>query len=69
MPLQRSLQRVKQFQYYDPYCMLRWLFTYNHMAQMSLRIRSNIKESMVLTRAKNCFRHVVTYIKSLLNNN
>ena len=35
------------------------------MALMSLRIRSHVKESMVLTRADNLFIH--NYIRSILN--
>ena len=44
------------------------VFTYNHicMALMSLRSRSHVKESMVLTRADHLFIH--NYIRSLLNN-
>ena len=41
------------------------MFTYNYMAPMSLRIRSHVKESMVLTRANTLFIH--NYIISLLN--
>ena len=43
------------------------VFTYNHyMALMSLRSRSHVKASMVLTRADHLFIH--NYIRSLLNN-
>ena len=42
------------------------VFNYNNMALMSLRNRSRVKASMVLTRADNLFIH--TYIRSLLNN-
>ena len=41
------------------------VFTYNHMALMSLRSRSHVKASMVLTRADHLFIH--NYIRSLLN--
>ena len=33
------------------------VFTYNHMAQMSLRSRSHVNASMVLTRADYLFIH------------
>ena len=42
------------------------VFTYNHMALMSLRSRSRVKVSMVLTRADHLF--IYNYIRSLLNN-
>ena len=42
------------------------VFTYKHMAIMSLRSRSHVKASMVLTRADHLFLH--NYIRSLLNN-
>ena len=44
------------------------VFTYNHicMALMSLRSRSHVNASMVLTRADHLFIH--NYIRSLLNN-
>ena len=43
------------------------VFTYNHMALMSLRSRSHVKASMFLTtRADHLFIH--NYIRSLLNN-
>ena len=42
------------------------VFTYNHMTLMSLRSRSHVKASMVLTRADYLFIH--NYIRSLLNN-
>ena len=42
------------------------VFTYNHMALMSLRSLSQVKASMVLTRADQLFIH--NYIRSLLNN-
>ena len=41
------------------------VFTYNHMALMSLRSRSRVKASMVLKRADNLCIH--NYIRSLLN--
>ena len=41
------------------------VFTYNHMALMSLRSRSRVKTSMVLTRADHLFIH--NYIRSLLH--
>ena len=41
------------------------VFTYNHMALMSLRSRSHVKASMVLMRADHLFIH--NYIRSLLN--
>ena len=41
------------------------VFTYNDMALISLRNRSHVKESMVLTRADHLFIH--NYIRSLLN--
>ena len=41
-------------------------FTCNRMALMSLRSRSHVKASMVLTRADHLFIH--NYIRSLLNN-
>ena len=37
-----------------------------HMALMSLRSRSHVKESVILTRADHLFIH--NYIRSLLNN-
>ena len=39
--------------------------TYNHMALMSLRRRSRVKASMVLTKADHLFIH--NYIRELLN--
>ena len=42
------------------------VFTYNHKALMSLRSRSHVKASMVLTRADKLCIH--NYIRSLLNN-
>ena len=42
------------------------VFTYNHMALMSLRSRSRVKASMVLTRADHLFIH--NYIISLIDN-
>ena len=41
------------------------IFTYNHMAQISLRSRSRVKASTVLNRADYLFIH--NYIRSLLN--
>ena len=41
------------------------VFTYNHMALMSLRSRSHVNASVVLTRADHLFIH--NYRKSLLN--
>ena len=41
------------------------VFTYNQMDLMSLRSRSHVKASMVLTRAAHLFIH--NYIRSLLN--
>ena len=41
------------------------VFTYNQMARMPFRIRSHVKESMVLTRAEHLFIH--HYIRLLLN--
>ena len=42
------------------------VLTYNHMALMSLRSRSRVKASMVLTRADHLF--IYNYIRSRLNN-
>ena len=42
------------------------VFTYNHMAIISLRNRSRVKASVVITRADHLFIH--NYIRSLLNN-
>ena len=42
------------------------VFTYNHMALMSLRRHSHVKASMVLTRADHLCIH--NYIRSILNN-
>ena len=42
------------------------VFTYNNMALMSLRSRSHIKASMVLTRADYLF--INNYVRSLINN-
>ena len=42
------------------------VFTYKHMALMSLRISINVKVSMVLPKADNLCIH--NYIRSLLNN-
>ena len=42
------------------------VFTYNHIWLISLRSRSHVKASMVLTRADHLFIH--NYIRSLLNN-
>ena len=41
------------------------IFTYNHMALMSIRSRYHVKASIVLTRADNVLIH--NYIRSLLN--
>ena len=41
------------------------VFTYNHMSLMSLRSRSRVKASVVLTRADHLYIH--NYIRSLLN--
>ena len=41
------------------------VFTYNHMALISLRSRSRVKAYMILTRADNLFIH--NHIRSLLN--
>ena len=37
------------------------VFTYNHMALMSLQIRSHIKVSTVLTRSDHLFIHMYMY--------
>ena len=42
------------------------VFTYSHMALMSLRIRSHVKVSMVLMRIDDLFIH--NFIRSLINN-
>ena len=41
------------------------VFTYNHMALMSLRSRSRVNTYMVLTRAGHLFMH--NYIRSLID--
>ena len=41
------------------------VFTYNHITLMSLRSRSHVKASKVLTRSDHLFIH--NYIRSLLN--
>ena len=48
-----------------PFRNLDEVFTYNHMALLSLRSRSHVKASVVLTRADHLFIH--NYIRSLLN--
>ena len=42
------------------------VFTYNHMALISLRSRYHVKASIVLTRPDHLF--IYYYIRSLLNN-
>ena len=44
---------------------MKFVLTHNKMAPMSLRSRSRVKASMVLTRADNYCIH--NYIRSLLN--
>ena len=51
---------------FHPFRNLDEVFTYNHMALMSLRSLSHVKASMVLTRADQLFIH--NYIRSFLNN-
>ena len=42
------------------------VFSYNHLALMSIRSRSRVKEYMILTRADTLF--INNYIRSLINN-